>query len=109
MWFKFIGGLKLFKLVSFYFLSSCIHLKQKEIKILVWNINKILIYCNIFKWSLLIMNRTSSIHGLSNLLIKDIYTSNLTADNRGALRELEGLEKLVDFVGNKVQFNLHVN
>lgn len=56
------------------------------------------------------MNRTSSIHGLyNNLLIKDIYTSNLTADNRGALRELEGLEKLVDFVGNKVQFNLCVN
>jgi len=26
----------------------------------------------------------------------------LTADNRGALRELEGLEKLVEFVGNKV-------
>lgn len=48
------------------------------------------------------MNRTSSIYGVNNLLIKDIYTSNLTADNRGALRELEGLEKLVDFVGNKV-------
>ena len=26
----------------------------------------------------------------------------LPADNRGALRDLEGLEKLVEFVGNKV-------
>ena len=31
------------------------------------------------------------------------FPSNLTADNRGCLRELEGLEKLVDFVGNKVE------
>ena len=32
----------------------------------------------------------------------NLFVLNLTADNRGALRELEGLEKLVEFVGNKV-------
>ena len=35
-------------------------------------------------------------------LLMKMFTFKLTADNRGALRELEGLEKLVDFVGNKV-------
>lgn len=31
------------------------------------------------------------------------------ADNRTALRELEGLEKLIDFVGNKEFDDLHVH
>ena len=31
--------------------------------------------------------------------------SYFAADNRGALRDLEGLEKLVDFVGNKVEIH----
>ena len=33
----------------------------------------------------------------------------LLAENRTALRELEGLEKLIDFVGNKDFDDLHVH
>ncbi|RMX38217.1 hypothetical protein pdam_00003351 [Pocillopora damicornis] len=47
-----------------------------------------------------------------SLLVQDYHSRSavkeLNADNRGALRDLEGLEKLVDFVGNKEYEDLHV-
>lgn len=42
------------------------------------------------------------LHPLENLWRLVLHFFILPADNRGALRDLEGLEKLVEFVGNKV-------
>ena len=36
------------------------------------------------------------------LYVQSLFLLNLTAENRAALRELEGLERLVEFVGKKV-------
>lgn len=34
--------------------------------------------------------------------VQSLFLLNLTAENRAALREFEGLERLVEFVGKKV-------
>ena len=44
------------------------------------------------------------LHSIENLWRVVLHFFLLPADNRGALRDLEGLEKLVEFVGNKVRF-----